>query len=269
MTYLGTLKYKSEVNAGEHEPIVSQDLWSRVQSLLQRNGSNGGALVRNKFGAILKGLLYCKSCNCSMSPTHATKQNKRYRDYVCNNATKRGWHNCSGQSLPAHEIERFVLEQIRCIGRDPTVIRETIRQARLQSTDRIDQLTDERRRLESDLAKHHRAIQRLVGPDRSDGDSAKLAELQSRMQALEQRLSEVRDEVIGLQRELIDEADVTAALGQFDAVWQALKVAEQNRLIRPLIERVDYSGEAGTIVATFQPSGIRTLLEQAQRGDAA
>jgi site-specific DNA recombinase len=267
--FLGKLKYKTEVHHGEHEPIIGQELWNRVQALLQRNGSNGGALVRNKFGAILKGLLYCKSCNCSMSPTHATKQNKRYRYYVCNNATKRGWHNCSGQSLPAHEIERFVLEQIRCIGHDPTVICETIRQARLQSTDRIDQLTDERRRLKSDLAKHHRAIQRLVGPNKSDGDSAKLAELQSRMQALEQRLSEVRDEVIGLQRELIDEADVAAALGQFDAVWQALKVGEQNRLIRLLIERVDYSGEAGTIVVTFQPSGIRTLLEQAQRGDAA
>ena len=79
----------------------------------------------------------------------------------------------------------------------------------------------------------------------------------------------MRDELQSLQRELIDEADVTTALAQFDTVWQALKVAEQNRLIRLLIERVDYSGEAGTIVVTFQPSGIRTLLEQAQRGDAA
>jgi hypothetical protein len=32
-------------------------------------------------------------------------------------------------------------------------------------------------------------------PSKSDSDLAKLAELQSRMQALEQRLSEVRDEV--------------------------------------------------------------------------
>jgi len=117
VAYLGKLKYKSEVHEGEHEPIISRDVWNRVQSLLQRNGSHGGALIRNRFGTILKGLLYCKSCNCSMSPTHATKQNKRYRCNVCNNATKRGWHNCSGQSLPANEIERFVLDQIRCFGR--------------------------------------------------------------------------------------------------------------------------------------------------------
>jgi site-specific DNA recombinase len=79
----------------------------------------------------------------------------------------------------------------------------------------------------------------------------------------------VRDELQSLQRQLIDEADVTTALGQFDTVWQSLKVAEQNRLIRLLIERVDYSGEAGTVVVTFQPNGIRTLLDQAKWEGAA
>ena len=269
VVYLGKLKYKSEVHEGEHDPVISQDVWNRVQSLLQRNGSNGGALIRNRFGAILKGLLYCKSCDCSMSPTHATKQNKRYRYYVCNNATKRGWHNCSGQSLPANEIERFVLDQIRCIGRDPAVIGETIRQARMQSTQQIELLTQEQKRLERDLGKYERSTQALVSAERSTKDTAKLAELQSRIRPIEQRLSEVRDELQALQRQLIDEVDVTTALGQFDNVWQSLKVAEQNRLIRLLIERVDYSGEAGTIVVTFQPNGIRTLLEQAKWEGAA
>jgi site-specific DNA recombinase len=204
-----------------------------------------------------------------MSPTHATKQNKRYRYYVCNNATKRGWHNCSGQSLPANEIERFVLDQIRCIGRDPAVIGETIRQARMQSTQQIELLTQEQKRLEKDLGKYERSTQALVSAERSTKDTAKLAELQSRIRPIEQRLSELRDELQALQRQLIDESDVTTALGQFDNVWQSLKVAEQNRLIRLLIERVDYSGEAGTIVVTFQPSGIRTLLEQAKWEGAA
>lgn len=162
---------------------------------------------------------------------------KRYRYYVCNNATKRGWHNCSGQSLPAHEIERFVLDQIRCIGRDPAVIGETIRQARMQATQRIELLTQERKRLDKDLGKYERSTQALVGADLSAKDTARLAELQSRIQPIEQRLSEVRDELQSLQREVIDEADVTTALAQFDTVWQALKVAEQNRLIRLLIER--------------------------------
>jgi site-specific DNA recombinase len=269
VAYLGKLKYKSEVHEGEHEPIISRDVWTRVQSLLRRNGSDGGAQVRNRFGAFLKGLLYCKTCQCAMSPSHSTKKNKRYRYYICSSATKRGWHTCPAQSLPAHEIERFVLDQIRCIGRDPAVISETIRQSRLQSTQQIELLMQEQKRLEKDLGKYERSTQALVTAGRSNIDTAKLAELQSRIRPVEQRLSEVRVELQAHERELIDELDVTTALGQFDAVWQALRVAEQNRLIRLLIERVDYSGAEGTVVVTFQPSGIRTLLEQAKWGGAA
>jgi site-specific DNA recombinase len=116
VTYLGKIKYKAEVHDGEHEAIVGGDLWQRVQSLLQHNGRT---LVRNKSDALLKGLLRCVPCGCAMSPTHATKNgNKRYRYYVCLKAQKRGWQTCPSPSIPATEIERLVIEQIKCIGQE-------------------------------------------------------------------------------------------------------------------------------------------------------
>jgi site-specific DNA recombinase len=130
VTYLGKITYKEEVHDGEHSAIVSADVWQRVQALLRRNGRTGGAPVRDKFGALLKGILRCVPCNCAMSPTHSTRNgNKRYRYYVCTNAQKRGWHNCPSKSVPAPEIERFVVEQIKRIGRDPAMLNETVAQA--------------------------------------------------------------------------------------------------------------------------------------------
>jgi Recombinase zinc beta ribbon domain len=83
----------------------------RVQAILQRNGRTGGALVRNKFGALLKGILRCAPCGCTMAPSHSTKGgNKRYRYYVCCGAQKHGWHTCPSKSVPATEIERVVVE---------------------------------------------------------------------------------------------------------------------------------------------------------------
>lgn len=38
ITYTGKLRYKDEVHDGEHEAIVSAELWQRVQTLLSRNG---------------------------------------------------------------------------------------------------------------------------------------------------------------------------------------------------------------------------------------
>ena len=129
VTYIGKIKYKDEVHDGEHEAIVTEDLWQRVQAKLHRNGRTGGTMVRNKFGALLKGLLNCVPCGCAMSPSHATRDGKkRYRYYVCTAAQKRGRNCCPTGSMPAGEIEQFVVDQIKCIGHDPALIAETVRQ---------------------------------------------------------------------------------------------------------------------------------------------
>ena len=83
VVYLGKVRYKDEVHAGEHEAIVDEDIWQRVQRMLRSNGRSGGMHVRNKYGALLKGLLYCKPCARAMMHTYTSKGNRRYRYYVC------------------------------------------------------------------------------------------------------------------------------------------------------------------------------------------
>ena len=100
--YLGKITLKEEVFEGEHRPIVDAEVFRRVQALLRRNGQSGGKHVRNRFGALLKGLLHCVPCGCAMVHTHTLKNgNRRYRYYVCLNAQKRGWHACPSKSIPA------------------------------------------------------------------------------------------------------------------------------------------------------------------------
>ena len=57
IAFTGKVRYKSEIHNGEHTGIIDPVIWQRVQALLKRNGRTGGSLVRNKFGALLKGLL--------------------------------------------------------------------------------------------------------------------------------------------------------------------------------------------------------------------
>src|SRR5262249_39722522 len=53
---------------------------------------------------------------CAMTPSYATKNgNRRYRYYICTRAQKNGRHCCSSGAVPAAEIERFVIEQVRGI----------------------------------------------------------------------------------------------------------------------------------------------------------
>jgi site-specific DNA recombinase len=113
VTYLGKIRYKKEVHAGEHEAILDAPLWQEVQDLLRRNGANKGTLVRNPHGALLKGLLYCRPCGCRMSPTHANKNGKRYRYYVCRNVQQSRGASCPTRWAAATDVERAVLGQLR------------------------------------------------------------------------------------------------------------------------------------------------------------
>ena len=63
---------------------------------------------------LLQGLLRCRNCSCSMTPVTASKKGaKKYRYYVCLSAQKRGWDTCPSKSIPAAEIEQFVVDQVR------------------------------------------------------------------------------------------------------------------------------------------------------------
>ena len=90
-----------------------------------------------------------------MSHSYTVRGSRRYRYHVCHRAQKRGWQNCPSPSVPAGEIERFVIEQIQAVGRDPAVIRETLIQARRQAEVQRDCLTAERAGLWARLRDDH------------------------------------------------------------------------------------------------------------------
>jgi len=275
VAYIGKITYKTEIHPGEHPAIVDAVVWQRVQSTLQRNGRTGGGAVRNKFGALLKGILRCRPCGCAMTPTHASKGGtKRYRYYVCSSAQKRGWHTCPSKSISAGEIERFVVEQIKSIGRDPAVLNETIAQAHSQGRARTAELETERRGLERELGRWNTEVRSLleqISP--GDGDSpatARLADLQERIRIAERRATEVREQGHALSRDLVDRRDVAKALSLFDPVWESLTPREQVRVIQLLVQQVEYDGATGMVSITFYPDGIKALADQlATQEDAA
>jgi site-specific DNA recombinase len=111
--YLGKVRYKEEVHDGEHAGIVNADLWQQVRVLLHHNRC-AGPRSRGSSGALLRGLLRCRACGCAMISAQTVRHPAvRYRYYVCLRAQKQGYRKCPKPAVPAKEIERFVLEQIR------------------------------------------------------------------------------------------------------------------------------------------------------------
>jgi site-specific DNA recombinase len=251
VAYLGKVRYKSEVHDGEHAAIVDVETWEKVQARLRHNCRTGGAGVRNKFGALLKGILRCTACDCSMVPSHSTKQgSKRYRYYVCSSAQKRGWHTCPAPSVPAGEIERFLVERIRGIGDDEALVSETCAELTRRSEERLKLLGGEVRTLQ-------RAVQR-----RTNADMPPIGEELDQLRADQQRLTELRQDAEALKTGRIEDEEVAAALSAFTPLWESLSPREQVRVMQLIVARVDYDGKHGKLGITFQPTGLKTLAAE-------
>ena len=191
-----------------------------------------------------------------MSHTYSAKGNRRYRYYVCTRAQKRGWHECPAPSLPAGEIERLVVDEIKVVGRDPALIAEALVQARQQAEDRIEKLRAERSAQRNALRKGHAELAQLAT---SHPGNPQLADVHDQIRDAERRLTEVEDELAALEDQVVDEAEVAAALADFDAVWDCLAPREQTRVLELLVEQVSYDAEAGSVSITFRPTGLKSL----------
>jgi site-specific DNA recombinase len=268
VAYLGKVRYKDEVHDGEHAAIVDPGIFQKTQETLRRNGRTGGAPVRNQFGAILKGLLKCAPCNCSMTPAHTTKGNRRYRYYVCCSAQKRGRATCPSKSVPAGPIEEFVVDRIRCVGRDPALLRQVLAQARSKDDAHTAALEADERSLTQNLKSWHTEVRRLSSQLKPEDDNGillgRLAELHERIGHAEEQMKRVRDDAKAAAAQLVNE-EATRALAAFDPVWGTLTPHEQARVIELLVERVEYDGSAGTVAVTFHPTGIKTLADELAR----
>ena len=261
VTYIGQLRYKDEIHDGEHEAIVPSDLFQRVQTLLRRNGHTGGRAVRNRYGALLKGLLHCEPCGRGMAHSFTAKGNRRYRYYVCGMAQQRGWANCPSPSVPAGEIERFVVDQIRCIGSDPALISAVVKNIDEHTGTQTRQLKNERLGLQRQLRQQSEDLLRVANLGERTERAAQLADLQERVQRTERRLAEIDSELMSLGREQISETEVVDALREFDQLWNVLAPREQARLLELLIEQIQYDGENGRVSITFHPCGLRSLTD--------
>jgi site-specific DNA recombinase len=266
--YIGKVKLGDEVFPGEHKAIVPKALFDKVQATMKRNRGNGGSSARNRNSALLRGLLRCKFCDAGMVHTWTKKKDRLYRYYTCHAAIKNGRATCPTKSIPAADVEKFVIDRIRIIGFDKNLQRQTFREALRQVRAERRSLRAEAKRLAGQADQARKEVERLVSTaGKASGEAQKallkgLEKAQSRLSTVEARLQEIRTKEAELGPTPVDETDLGRTLKAFDPIWDVLHTPEKERILRLLIERIDYDGKAKDLSITFRLTGITALTTE-------
>ena len=124
--YVGRIGHKGQVHEGQHQPLVSRDLWEQVQQRLSdRHGALMAKRTRQASEALLAGKLFDDRGN-RMSPSWAKKGSKRWRYYV-SQATLQGDKSKAGSivRVPAASVEAFVAEAVRKLSSEGSTASQT------------------------------------------------------------------------------------------------------------------------------------------------
>lgn len=142
--YVGKIRHKGHVYPGLHPPLIDKVLWEETQGLLEKNRNNNiqeqGIVGRKASRSPLIGKIIDETGR-PLTPTHATKQGKRYRYYISLGLKT----NHKGQvhnpwRLPAQEIEDRILQAAQDVLKNQGVLVDSVKD---KDADRIESLLRE------------------------------------------------------------------------------------------------------------------------------
>ena len=260
--YLGEVEHKGEIYDGEHDAIVPRQLWDKAHEILAGNSKVRGNRTRSETPALLKGIIRCAHCDCSMGPTFTRKNGKTYRYYLCVHASKNGYVSCPVRTVAAGEIEDAVVGQLRAVFRTPELVARTFREAKSRESEELNRLREEQSQQEERLQRLGDTAARLLDAN-GDAGSSIAEELRCTGHDIEEakrQLLATQDQIRALETHALTEREVIDALERLDPVWEELFPAEQARSVGLLVERVEVRADG--IELRLRTDGLRSLVAE-------
>jgi len=236
--YAGLVPHHGATFKGQHEAIITPGTFAEVQRLLATNMVHGGALTRQTNVSLLRGLVRCGACGCAMTPTTAKRTTrggtKHHLYYVCSNASKRGRDQCPRPSIPAGDIDQFVVEQIRAL-----VMEDASQEAIVERAFELTREGAEARKRERDQLRERLTSEAMPPTTRE-------------RQRLQRRLAALERQIEDDDQRTLDTDELTGAAESFDLLWQALTPLERHELAKSLITTVTFDAVTESATVAFR-----------------
>lgn len=203
--YLGEVQYQGTWYPGRHEAIIPEELFDRVQTVLD---SHSGSGIRTRIHHhFLKGVFWCNRCGSRIGLSRAKGNGGIYYYFFCH-ASRR--HECDQPYVPLEDLERETEKYFAHVKLTET-FREAVA-AKVDATllDEVAVQAAQQKRVTAKLkdleAQEDRYLDLLGDPDWPQAKlSAKMAKLKVERQRLHEQL-EKSDESLEVGRRVLTEA---------------------------------------------------------------
>lgn len=148
---------------GEHEPIISEEEYFKVQSRLKRTSRKPAKKGKTY---LLSGILRCGLCGGVLSGHTFKKKNtdKQYSYYKCTNRLQKGKKACQGLSLPADNIEEFIIQSLSDLSKNQDFLSDKEKMVKLlKSENRNDELGKKINQIEKSVRLSQKKLDTLLG----------------------------------------------------------------------------------------------------------
>jgi site-specific DNA recombinase len=230
--YLGKVRLGGQVNDGQHEALVDQDVWDAVQRRLQREAAARSPRERGKTHSLV-GLLVCDLCDHALW-RRGGGQRSPYVLVSCRTAKDKA--GCPGVGNPRfQEIEDAVLAEVvegaaRLRDNTAELARRDARRAR--ATVDVAKLTAERRELEEAIGNAGVQLVRKVMTEQAY--TATVTQLEQALTAVKEQLLEAEDRVAAPAA-----AALASAAARLAVEWEAgMTPAEKRAALTPFVKQV-------------------------------
>lgn len=135
--YIGKIIHKDKVYDGEHEAIISEEIFEEVQKLLYENKADKTCGTKCSSNSLLAGLIFDDK-NSLMTPSHSNSHKRRYRYYI-STALKNYNDNEVGtiSKIPACEVEKFVVETTKEFLQDKGQIQKLVKDFKISKQNKL------------------------------------------------------------------------------------------------------------------------------------
>ncbi|MGW6190579.1 recombinase family protein [Bacillus cereus] len=236
---------------GKHEPIITNELWKKVQSLRQMKAKKSIKNYEGNF--LLTGLMKCPKCGSTMVSSRTTNTlkdgtKKILRYYSCGAFRSKGSAVCSANSIRADYAEQYVLQRIQEVVKHPKVLKGLLHNINKQKKERIKPLKDELQVINKSIQSIENRKQKyfsLYEDSLLDQTmfTGRIQELKEEMERLSVRKSEIEFELGDGDEKVLSYEYVKKLLAQLNVLLEAIPCDEKKVLYHLLIENIVINDE--------------------------